>query len=117
MGTFTHSITLLTASGDDTETIEALVDTGSTFSSVASPILERLAVLPRRTVNLLLANGQRERRPIGAVRAELDGMEQTIICVFGDADAPAVIGAHTLQGFLLAVDTVQERLVPAEGFW
>ena len=40
-----------------------------------------------------------------------------IICVFGDPDSPPIIGAHTLEGFLLSVDPVQQRLVPVEGYW
>ena len=117
MGTFTHSITLLSASGEDTETVEALVDTGSTFTIVPAPILERLRVVPERTVALRLANGQLEHRSIAEVRAALDGVGHTILCVFGEPGSPAVIGAHTLEGFLLGVDPVEGRLVPIEGYW
>ena len=117
MGNFTHTITLINSDGDRTETVESLVDTGATFTGVPSPVLERLGVKPVRTVDLRLANGQRERRRIGEVRAELDGVEGTIICVFGDAESPAVIGAHTLEAFLLGVDPVGQRLVPLEAYW
>ena len=117
MGTFTHTITLIASSGDRTETLEALVDTGATFTIIPAPILERLRVVPEQTVSLRLANGQREQRTIGEVRAELDGVEHTIICIFGAPEAPPAIGAHTLQAFLLAVDTVEERLVPVEGYF
>ena len=117
MGTFAHTITLIADSGDRTEPLEALVDTGSTFTSVPAPILERLGVVPHRTVNLRLANGNLERRAIGEVRAELDGVQHTIICIFGEPDSPPVIGAHTLEAFLLAADRVARRLVPTEGLW
>ena len=116
MGTFTHSITLMAESGDDTETLEALVDTGATFTSVPAPILERLGVVPRRTVALRMANGVVEHLPVGLARAQLDGAEESIICVFGEPDAPAAIGAHTLEAFLLAVDPVNRILVPVEGY-
>ena len=117
MGTFTQQITFIGPSGQEAETLEALVDTGSSFTTVAAPVLERLGVVPRRTVNLRLANGQVERRALGEVNVELDGMAGTIVCLFGDSEAPALIGAHTLQAFLLAVDPVQERLVPVEGYF
>ena len=117
MGTFTQSITLLAASGGQTETLDALVDTGATFTGVPSAVLERLGVEPHRTVRLRLANGQIEERSLGRVRAELNGESEEIICVFGDPDAPPVIGAVTLETFLLSVDPVEQRLVPVLGYW
>ena len=116
MGTFTHPISLISESGH-TETLEALVDTGATFTAVPAAVLERLGVVPHRTVTLRLANGQLEQQRIGEVWAELDGVRSTIICVFGERGSPAVIGAHTLEAFLLAVDPVEQRLVPVEGWW
>ena len=41
----------------------------------------------------------------------------TVICVFGEPDAPATIGAHTLEAFLLGVGPVGRRLIPVEGYW
>lgn len=115
--TFTHPITLHAASEDYSEELEALVDTGSTFTSVPAPVLRRLGIASLGIVSLRLANGQVERRTISEVRAHLNGEARTIICVFSDPDAPAVIGAHTLEGFLLSVDPVEQRLVPVPGYW
>ena len=92
------------------------MDTGATFTSVPAPVLERLGVVPHRTVALRLANGVVEHLPVGRVRARLDGAEEIIICVFGEADAPSAIGAVTLETFLLAVDPVIQSLVPVEGY-
>ena len=117
MGTFTQSIELHSSLNDHSEVVQALVDTGATFSAVPARVLERLGVVPHRSITLRLANGQIERRDIGRVRAALNGIFEEIICVFGDADGPALIGAHTLEAFLLAVDPVGKRLVPVEGYW
>ncbi|MBI2170996.1 MAG: retroviral-like aspartic protease family protein [Chloroflexi bacterium] len=116
MGTFTHDITLISRSGDIRQRVEALVDTGATFTSVPASLLERLGVEPERTVRLQLANGQIQERPIGPVRAELNGIQGTIVCVFGEAGEPSVIGAVTLEIFLLSVDPVERRLVPVVGY-
>ena len=35
------------------------------------------------------------------------------LVAFGEDNAPPVLGAYTLEGFGLAVDTVMQRLVPA----
>ena len=117
MGTFTHPITLVATGLDGAETVEALVDTGATFTIMPAPVLDRLGVVRDRTVTLRLANGEIEQRSIGWVRVELERVEDNIICGFGAADSPAVIGAHTLETFLLAVDPVAGRLVPVEGYW
>ena len=117
MGTFFHPITLVAGGGDARETVEALVDTGSTFSTFPASMLRRLGVRPHRVVRLRLANGQIEQQALGQLRVELDGVEETILCIFGASDAPPIIGAHTLEAFLLAVDPVGRRLVPVEGYW
>lgn len=117
MGTFANAITLIGTNGGSRETVEALVDTGSIFSSFPSPLLERLGVRPHRIVRLRLANGELEERTLGRLRAELQGIEETILCVFSAPDAPPIIGAHTLEAFLLAVDPVGRRLVPVEAYW
>ena len=117
MGTFTHPITLHSPDGSTSEVVEALVDTGATFTSIPAPILEQLGVVPHRTVRLRLANGNVELRPIAEIRVELDGESDTILCVSGDPNAPAVIGAHALEVFLLRVDPVEMRLAPVIGYW
>ncbi len=115
MGTFTHTITMFDPSGQRSETVEATVDTGSTFTLMPSPLLERLGATPRRTIRLRQASGQIIERPLGDVEAQLDGVRGTIACLFGEPNDPPIIGAVTLETFLLAVDPVEERLVPREG--
>lgn len=114
MGTFEHIITLYSTSGELSERLEALVDTGAMFTTIPRPILERLGVEPFDTVPVRFANGTTERWQIGEVQAELDGKRRPIICFFGSADAPPLIGAHTLEAFLLTVDPVDKKLVPKE---
>ena len=116
MGTFFQPITLMSDNGTS-ETVEALVDTGSTFSTVPAPMLERLGVHPHRTIRLRLANGQVDERQIGRVMAQLDGVQEEILCVFGGPGDLPTIGAHTLEAFLLGVDPDGQRLVPVEGWW
>lgn len=116
MGTFTHPITLHPANGGQPETLDALVDTGPTFTSVLAATMERLGVAPEGKVRLGLADGSIAEREISVVRAELDGFVMPTHCVFGDPDEPPVIGAVTLEVFLLAVDPVQQRLVPVIGY-
>ena len=117
MGTFFHPITITGPTGES-ETVEALVDTGSTFTTVPRPVLERLGVVPFTRGRVRLANGQVVQAELGEVTAEINGQDaRTIICVFGEATAPPLLGAHTLEAFLLGVDPDGKRLVPLEGWW
>ena len=115
MGTFSQPITLISPTGDETETQDAVVDTGATFTIVPASVLERLGMTSHRTVTLRLANGRLQQGSIGWVRVQLNGLEENTICVFGEPDSPSAIGAVTLETFLLAADPVEQRLVPVEG--
>lgn len=115
MGTFFHPITLIGPSGAS-ETLEALVDTGAMFTTIPAPVLERLGVRPFDTLPVRFASGQIERWSIGQVEAELDGRRRPVLCLFGSVDAPPLIGAHTLEAFLLMVDPVEQKLVPKEAY-
>ena len=117
MGTFSHPITLISPAGDRTETCDGLVETGATFSSAPATMLENLGVAPQWSSRLRLADGRVVEHQMGEVMAQLDGIRRTIICIFGPPDAPALIGAHTLEAFLLAVDPVEQRLVPVDALW
>lgn len=116
MGTFSHPITLYDATGRHSETVEALVDTGATFSAFPAPMLERLGVRPVRTIRVRLANGTEEDWRLWQVEAALDGTRSPILCLFGSPGAPPLIGAHALESFLLTVDPVARRLVPKEAY-
>ena len=48
----------------------------------------------------------------GEARASINGESVTTLVVFGRDEAPALLGAYTLEGLALAVDPVEQRLVP-----
>ena len=115
MGVFTHTITIFSQEGRS-ETLDGLVDTGAMFTVVPTPILNRMGVRPFRTVPVKLANGSIEQRPLAQVEAEIDGQRMPIFCLFGSPEAPPLIGAHTLEAFLLMVDPIDQKLVPKEAY-
>jgi predicted aspartyl protease len=117
MGTFRYEITLLPANGGRPATVNALVDTGSTFTAMPAPLLKQLGVKPHRTIEMRLADGRTSRRQLGRVVAELKGQREEILCVFGDPDDLPTIGAHTLEAFLLSADSAKGDLVPSEALW
>ncbi len=117
MGTFSHPITLIGPTGGPLETLDALVDTGATFSSIPGTVLERLGVSAEWQVRLGLADGSIVQRDMGRVDAEIDGERRPVICVFSPDDAPVLIGAHTLEAFLLMGGPAEQRLVLKDALW
>ncbi|MCH7605770.1 MAG: hypothetical protein IH962_01320 [Chloroflexi bacterium] len=117
MGIFSDPINLIGATGTESETLTGLVDTGATFTSAPTPTLERLGVIPQRRIRLKLANGEIMEQDVGEVLAEIDGVKATVICVFNAEDAQPLIGAHTLEAFLLTVDPIEQKLVPTDALW
>ncbi len=112
MGTFHWPLTVLSADGDREETVDALVDTGATYTSLPASLLSRLGVVPQRHLEFELANGEVIEQQIGEARLRVDGVEATRVVVFGTDDAPALLGADTLEGVTMAVDPVGKRLLP-----
>ncbi|MEO8457267.1 MAG: excinuclease ABC subunit UvrB [Chloroflexota bacterium] len=116
MGTFHHPITIAGPNGE--ETVDALVDTGSTFSTFPGELLRRLGVEPFTQARVRLANGQAVVTELGEVRAELLGLDRrTIPCAFGENGSLTTIGATALEYFQLAVDPDGKQLLPVDGFW
>ena len=110
MGDFTHTLTVIGPQGE--ESVEAVVDTGAFFSWIPATILQRLGVQPTRRIPLRLADGRVIEHDAGEARVRIDGNEQTTMCVFGDEGSDPLLGAYTLEGFLLAADPVNGELIP-----
>lgn len=115
MSTFRYPIAIGSPDGSRFEEIEALVDTGSTYTWVARPVLERLGVLPSFSMEFETADGRVIRREAGETQIRVNGTTRTRIVVFGDEGIVPLMGAETLEGFGLAPDPVNHRLIPVRG--
>ena len=116
MGTFRHPIELGDFEGNRFETLDALVDTGATYTFVARDVLERLGVVVEEERPFILANGQRVSYGVAWARVRFEGREQPTLVGFGDQGSTPLLGAVTLEEFGLGVDAVNERLVETPGF-
>ena len=112
MGTFHWPLTVLSADGDREETVEALVDTGATYTSLPASLLARLGVVPQRHLEFELANGEVIEQAIGFATVRIEGVTAPTIVVFADDNALPLMGAHALEGVTMAVDQVGKRLAP-----
>ena len=115
MGTFHVDVAIGDPEGSRYEPVEALVDTGSTYTSVPRPVLEALGVVSHSRAWFRLADGHHVEREIGYARIKIGGSTAITIVVFADADSPILLGAYALEGLLLAPDPVGRRLVPVPG--
>ena len=59
-----------------------------------------------------LADGRVVDADIGEARVTVNGESVTTLVVFGEDDAPSLLRAYTLEGLALAVDPVEQRLIP-----
>ena len=112
MGTFNWPLRISSMDGQQSREIEATVDTGAAYTTLPAPLLRELGVTPMGKRRFLLADGRRIELDYGEARATVDGENVTTLVVFGEDNAPALLGAYTLEGLALAVDPVEQRLVP-----
>ena len=117
MGVFNCSITLENMDGERSLEIEAMVDTGASYTIVPARLLKELGVSPIDKVVLVMADGRPIECDIGEALATVNGRRIPTLVVFGDDNARALLGAYTLEGLRLAVDPAQRRLVPATTAW
>lgn len=112
MGTFGYPIEIGPLSGDRWDEVEALVDTGATYTGIPRPVLDGLGITPTDRRTLRLANGQTIDRDAGLVLVRLDGRTVATTCIFGDPGSMALLGAVTLEESALAPDPIHRRLLP-----
>ena len=112
MGTFSYPLEVIAADGSRSATVSALVDTGSTYTCLPASLLRELGIVPCRRIRSELADGSIVEESVGEVRVRVEGIEQSTIVIFAGEGAPALLGAYTLEGALLVVDPVRQRLRP-----
>lgn len=112
MGTFRCRIELGAVGGTRYEAIEALVDTGATYTWIPRPVLERLGITPTISRRVKLADGRIIEREGAQVPVRFDGEMLSTICLFGDEGSEPLLGSVTLEEFGLGVDPVNRQLIP-----
>ena len=112
MGTFKWPLRIASMDGQQGREVEATVDTGASFTTLPGSLLRELGIEATGKRGFLVADGRRVEMEYGEARATIDGKSVTTIVVFGEDEAPPLLGAYTLEGLALAVDPEAQRLVP-----
>lgn len=116
MGHFRVTLEIGDAQGQRFEAVDALVDTGATYTWMPRSLLERLGLSPQEQRDFILADGRRVAYGLVWTPVRLEGRSQPTIVVFGGDDTDPLLGVFTLEGFGLGVDAVNRRLIPTPAY-
>jgi len=115
VSTFQTPIEIGDPAGQQFESLNALVDTGATYTVVPASILERLGVVVHRTSVFEFADGRQEEWRMGRTWIRLEDRQEMTLVVFGVEGVAPILGAVTLEELLLGVDPVKQKLIPVTG--
>jgi predicted aspartyl protease len=115
MGVFTYPVEIAASPGGPFEPLDAYVDSGAVYTQVPTSLLRRMGVQVMDTATFVTADGRRAESDIGEIVIRIDGRERRTLCVFGEEDTPALLGAYAQEAFLLGVDPVNAKLIRIEG--
>ena len=115
MGEFNWPVGVWSADGERLETVDALVDTGASYSVFPRSMLERLGIAKRFVLPFEQADGSVIERDVGLAMLVINDTESSMRVIFGEDGTESLIGANALQEFLLVVDPVEEQLIPRMG--
>jgi aspartyl protease family protein len=116
MGHFRVPIAVSALSGAERfVAIDALVDTGATYTWIPRGVLDGLGIVPQEERRFVLADGREVRYPVAWVKIKVGEVAQPTIVVFGEPASQPILGVVTLEEFLLAADPVRRRLIPVPG--
>lgn len=112
MGTFSVPIQIGDLESRQYVDVEALVDTGATYTSVPEDTLAQLDIGVRETRSFELADDRLVEYPVGYANIRIDGHEIIALVVFAPRGTTPLLGATALETAGLAVDPIHRRLVP-----
>ena len=112
MGTFTVTLQVGDLAGQNFAEVEALVDTGATYTVLPKEVLDRLGIPQEGGRRFELGDDRVVEYPIGYARVRLREDETIALVVLGQEGAKPLLGATALEHLSLAVDPIHQRLVP-----
>lgn len=116
MGNFTVSIQVQAKEDGLSEQLEALVDTGATYTVLPKAVVERLGLVSQESREFVLADGRRTSLEVGEALITLEGRSHHSVCIFGEEGSEPLLGAVTLEEFGLGIDPVNQKLMPVAGY-
>ena len=112
MGTFTVPIQIGNQATGEFSLLDALVDTGATYTLLPGQMLAGLGIQAAGQRTFQLADDSIVSNQVGEARLRLRGDELTVLVVFAPEGTSPLLGETALELFSLAVDPVNQRLIP-----
>ncbi len=113
MGTF-HTgcrIAQITDRRKGVDLAKLLVDTGSEYTWIPAPLLERIGIKrEKKDLQFVMANGQQITRSVGFAVVHVAATFTVDEVVFAEAGDLALLGARSLEGLNLTMDLRRKRL-------
>lgn len=113
MPTFRKRVRFYNLTGARSEEMDALVDTGASFSQIPGDVARRLGLTPFQRRRVRLADGRAAEAGLASVLTELPDRAGPAgdIVIIGPDNCPTLLGVHSLDGLGLGVDTKGEQLI------
>lgn len=115
MGTSYIPIEIGDEQGSRWTTLDALVDTGASTTSMPASVLQDLGVRPVATERFRFAQGEVTELSVGYTWIRFAGNELVTQVIFNSEGTSPLLGALALEGAYMAIDPVGQRLIPVEG--
>lgn len=112
MGTFSCQIEIGDPEARRFETVDALADTGASFTLMPTSLLQRLGVEPHTKETFVLADGRQVEKDVGRTWVRVGGRTEITLVIFGDEGTRPLLGVYALEGLALGVDPTNQRLIP-----
>jgi clan AA aspartic protease len=113
MSLFSVPVTLRNpAQPDRAGEVSLLVDTGSLFTWVSRPVLEKLGITPAETCQFRTSDESLIERQIGYAVVAYNGRSGAMNVVFAQPGDTEVLGVTALETLRVAADPIGHVLVP-----
>ena len=112
METFKCPLRISSMDGHKVQDIEVVVETGAFYTMLPASLLVGLGIKPRGKRRVPQTDGRGIDLDYGQAWVSMDGESEITLAVFGEDDSQALLGPYTLDGLALAVDPIEQRLVP-----
>lgn len=114
MGSFRVPIEVGGLNSKHTKTVDALVDTGATFSMIPASMLRRMGIEPDATLPFRIATGEIVEYATGGASLPAEGCRRNCRVIVGPED-DYIMESTSLGDMLLAVNSMDQCLVLDEG--
>ncbi|HKZ47411.1 MAG TPA: aspartyl protease family protein [Thermoplasmata archaeon] len=116
MGVFRVQVEFADPTGSRRIAVEAVVDTGSTWSKLPKTLADDLGLVASGRRRFRLANAEFVWHEVAPAQVSCEGRTAALLVAIGGDDEVPLLGATALELLGFAVDSVNQALVPTD-YW